>query len=126
MMSSTTEPSASSNRWVYWTRPGAIRRRSLLNVPWSTPSASDPPNSRPPQVAHIEQGGGPTTRRVLRQGASRITDRHIPATELHHAGTQGPVDGVQRGCEEGSVSHGAKGKGGQAAWVTSKRSRSRR
>ena len=93
-MSSTTEPSASSNRWVYWTRPGAIRRRSLLNAPWSTPSASE---LEGPQVAHIEQGGGPTTLRVLRQGAYRITDRHIPFTERHHAGTQGPVDRVQRG-----------------------------
>ena len=32
MMSSSTEPSASSSRWVYWARPGAILPRSLVSA----------------------------------------------------------------------------------------------
>ena len=35
MMSSSTDPSASSSRWVYWARPGAILPRSLVRVRWS-------------------------------------------------------------------------------------------
>ncbi len=32
MMSSTTEASSESSRWVYWARPGPILARSLVRV----------------------------------------------------------------------------------------------
>ena len=58
MMSSTTEPSASSRRWVYWARPGPMRRRSLERAAWSRSKAS-----------------APLTRTVPRWLTSKATDR---------------------------------------------------
>ena len=56
MMSSSTEPSSSS-RWVYWARPGPIRRRSLVRVRCRSVEgvrALDPDGA---EVAHVEGHG---------------------------------------------------------------------
>src|SRR5437016_1210871 len=42
MMSSSTDASASSSRWVYCARPGAILARSLVSARWSASSACGP------------------------------------------------------------------------------------
>ena len=42
MMSSVTEASASSSRWVYWARPGPILARSLVRVACSRSRAPAP------------------------------------------------------------------------------------
>ena len=55
MMSSATDPSSAS-RWVYWARPGPIRRRSLVSIACS--------RSNPP---------GPSTRTVPKWLTSKAT-----------------------------------------------------
>ena len=92
MMSSTTEPSASSSRWVYWARPGATLRRSLVSSRCRRVEgvgALDPDRA---QVAHVE--GHRRRSRQARCSAIvpvRVGERHQPAAEPHQLGPEGAV-----------------------------------
>ena len=96
MMSSSTDPSASSRRWVYCARPGAMRPRSLVRVRWRRSKASGPADPHRAQVADVEHHRPGAAGAVLGQGARRVGERHLPAAEGDHLGPQVPVGLVER------------------------------
>ena len=96
MMSSSTDPSASSRRWVYWARPGPILLRSLVSVDCRRSQAPRAAEAHRAQVAHVEGDRAVPAGQVFGDGAVGIGQRHLPAAEGHHLGAQGPVGGVER------------------------------
>ena len=121
MMSSTTEASSSSRRWVYWARPGPMRRRSLDSETWSRSNASGTLDPHRAQMAHVEGHRPCPTGPVLGQRPVRIGQRHLPPAELDQLGSETAVGSDQgrlveapcaavraRGCA-------ARGCGGHAA-----------
>ena len=84
MMSSSTEPSASSSRWVYWARPGPILPRSLDSTPCSVSRASGTGDLDGAEVRDVEHHGGRPAGQVLGERAGRVLERHLPAPERHH------------------------------------------
>ncbi len=96
MMSSSTDASSASRRWVYWARPGPILPRSLVSCCCSVVEgrgAIDPDGA---EVRHVEHDGITTTGEVLGDRSGRVLERHLPATEGHHAGAELTMDCVER------------------------------
>ena len=107
MMSSSTEASASSSRWVYWARPGPMLVQVVGEGPLQPVEGLGPLDPDGAEVAHVEGDGAVAAGPVLGQRAVRVAERHVPAPERHHLGVQGPVGGVER--------RGAQGHRGEAS-----------
>ena len=86
MMSSSTEPSASSSRWVYWARPGAILPRSLVSAACSAVERSVTVDPHRAEVGHVEHDGVVRGRRGARRSCRSGTRAASPSRRTAPSG----------------------------------------
>ena len=100
MMSSSTEASESSSRWVYCARPGPILSRSLHRARLQPVVGTGALDAHRAEVRDVEHDGAVAAGEMLGDRARRVLERHLPPAERHHARAQLAVDCVERGALE--------------------------
>ncbi len=96
MMSSATDASVSSSRWVYWARPGPILARSLVSVACSRSQRARALDAHRAQVADVEDDAVLAAGQMLGDGALRVGQRHFPPAEAEpSSASRAAVGGVR-------------------------------
>ena len=119
MMSSSTEPSASSSRWVYWARPGPTLPRSLDSVRCSRSRASGPADLHRAEVRDVEHDGVLAGRRGARRSCPSGTPAACPTRRTAPCGPR--RRGGRRRAASARGSYGAARRAGSAPALVGER-----